>query len=328
MRCTCCTSNRCLAPPRSGDLSGRAPSTAGYCRRCFENLAAADLADQVESIRITPRNPDPEQWSHIWSSMNVGLRASAVYTASVVLIEGTAMPRSPLPVIEGRLAVRTIRRPNIARVFVQPAAGTPPNVTAPMFPGSTLLLRGSGLLAEQETRVSIGGREVVPAPASTATEMLAAIPADSPAGVGTVQVRHYVVGPGGPADLRMREQSNAIAIGVRPIIAPDAVNDPGIALGNTAVVNNRITGAVTVRLAHPVEQGQRGSLRLSGRGAVSAQSFAFFVGPLVADADRLTFDIASVPQGPYLVRVEIDGAESVPANDANGFTGPILQVAP
>ena len=294
----------------------------------FQNLAAADLADQVESIRITPRNPDPEQWSHIWSSMNVGLRASAVYTASVVLIEGTATPRSPLPVIEGRLAVRTIRRPNIARAFVQPAAGTPPNITAPMFPGSTLLLRGSGLLAEQETRVSIGGREVVPAPASTATEMLAAIPADSPAGVGTIQVRHYVVGPGGAADLRMREQSNAIAIGVRPIIAPDAVNDPGIALSNAAIVNNRITGTVTVRLAHPVEQRQRASLRLSGRDAVSAQSFAFFVGPLAADADRLAFDIANVPQGPYLVRIEIDGAESVPANDANGFTGPILQVAP
>ena len=126
----------------------------------------------------------------------------------------------------------------------------------------------------------------------------------------------------------MREQSNAIAIGARPIIAPDAVNDPGIALSNAAAVNNRITGTVTVRLSHPVDRGQRASLRLSGRDAVSTQSFAFFADPLAADADRLAFDIANVPQGPYLIRVEIDGAESVPANDANGFSGPILQVAP
>jgi hypothetical protein len=260
--------------------------------------------------------------------MNVGLRASAVYTASVVLIEGSAAPRSALPVIEGRLAVRTIRRPNIARVMVQPAAGTPPSMTAPMFPGSTLLLRGSGLLAEEQTRVSIGGREVVAAAASTATEMLVTIPADVRAGVETIQVRHYVIGPGGAADLRMREQSNVIAIGVRPIVAPDAVNDPGIALGDPVAANGRISGTVTVRLTHPVQQGQRASLRLSGRDAVSAQSFAFFAGPLTADADRLVFDIAGAPQGPYLVRVEIDGAESVPASDLTGFTGPILQVVP
>ena len=91
---------------------GQGAVDGGVLPPLFQNLAAADLADQVESIRITPRNPDPEQWSQIWSSMNVGLRASAVYTASVVLIEGTATPRSALPVIEGRLAVRTIRRPN------------------------------------------------------------------------------------------------------------------------------------------------------------------------------------------------------------------------
>jgi hypothetical protein len=294
----------------------------------FQNLAAAELADQIESIRITPENPDSERWSHIWSSMNVGLRASVVYTASVVLIEGTAAPRSPLPVIEGRLAVRTIRRPGIARVFVQPAAGRPGDTMAPMFPGSLLVLRGSGLLAEQETRVAIGGREVVPSAASSPTELVAAIPADASAGVGTIQVRHYAVGPGGAADLRLREQSNAIAIGVRPLIAADAVNDPGVALTDSDADNGLISGTVTVRLAHPVRIGQRASLRLSGRGAASHDSFAFFAAPLAANADRLVFDITGVPQGPYLVRVEIDGAESVPASDANGFTGPMLQVAP
>lgn len=296
----------------------------------FQNLVAAELADQVESIRITPRNPDSEQWSHIWSSMNVGLRASAVYTASVVLIEGTATPRSALPVLDGRLAVRTIRRPNIARVFVQPAAGTAVNMTAPMFPGSALVLRGSGLLAEEVTRISIGGREVAPGAASSATELQMTIPADATAGVRAIQVRHYVEGPGGAADLRLREQSNVIAIGVRPVIAPDAVNDPGVSLAHGAVnpANAPIAGTVTVRLTHPVVVAQRASLRLTGRGAISGTSFVFFTGPLTAANDRLVFAIDPVPQGSYLVRVEIDGAESVPASDANGFTGPILQVAP
>lgn len=294
----------------------------------YQSIAAAELADQVESIRITPQNLDLEGWAHIWSSQNVGLRPSAVYEATVALIEGRAAPRDALPVLDARLSVSQIRRPRIVRTLVDPGGGAQPSVTAPLFPGSRLLLRGSGLTAAQETRVSIDGRLIEPEPGATDAALAVQLPIDLVAGVATLQVLHFVVGSGGPADLRPREQSNAVAIGVRPVIDADAPNDPAIALADVVVTGGRIAGEVTVRLAHPVEAGQRASLRLNGRGAVLGRDHSFIAGPLETDSDSVAFAIANVAEGPYLVRIEIDGAESVLETDASGFSGPIIEVEP
>ena len=68
-----------------------------YCRQRGA-LAASDLAEQVELIKITPQPMSTEEASKLWTAFQTNYRPSAAYHVSVVLIEGAAT-RSPLPVL-------------------------------------------------------------------------------------------------------------------------------------------------------------------------------------------------------------------------------------
>ena len=59
----------------------------------FQALAAADLADQAELIKITPAVMGPEEMSKLWAAIQSHYRPSAAYVVSVVLIEATKPAR-------------------------------------------------------------------------------------------------------------------------------------------------------------------------------------------------------------------------------------------
>lgn len=65
----------------------------------YQALSAADLADQVEQVRITPSNMSTEEMSKLWSAMQAHYRPSSAYSISVVLIEAGKPVRSALPVL-------------------------------------------------------------------------------------------------------------------------------------------------------------------------------------------------------------------------------------
>ena len=65
----------------------------------YQQLAASDLADQVEQIKITPAVFGSDDMSKLWSAIQSHYRPSAAYLVSVVLIEATQAARSPLPVL-------------------------------------------------------------------------------------------------------------------------------------------------------------------------------------------------------------------------------------
>ena len=71
-------------------------------------LTNADLADQIEQIKIVPQVMSVEEISKIWSALQSQYRPTAVYKASVVLIETSKAVMD----IEARLFVRgDIERP-------------------------------------------------------------------------------------------------------------------------------------------------------------------------------------------------------------------------
>lgn len=65
----------------------------------LQKLAKADLADQIELVKITPEIMSTEEMSKLWAALNGHYRPTAAYRASVVLIEREAPVRSPLPVL-------------------------------------------------------------------------------------------------------------------------------------------------------------------------------------------------------------------------------------
>src|SRR3569623_1793885 len=65
----------------------------------FQALSAADLADQVEQIKITPETMSTEEMSKLWAALQALFRPTAAYHLSVVLIEARRATRNALPVL-------------------------------------------------------------------------------------------------------------------------------------------------------------------------------------------------------------------------------------
>ena len=115
----------------------------------FETLSAADIADQVEQITITHYTHSVEDEWRLWSALNAGLRPSATYKVSVVLIETRGRTSSALPVAQARFNVGQIRRPRITRLRSRAAADDPLSEQRRIQRGDTVVLDGSGLAGDE-----------------------------------------------------------------------------------------------------------------------------------------------------------------------------------
>jgi hypothetical protein len=60
---------------------------------------AADLADQIEQIKITPHYPNADELSKLWTAMQSRYRPSVAFQVSVVLIQAVRPQKSALPVL-------------------------------------------------------------------------------------------------------------------------------------------------------------------------------------------------------------------------------------
>ncbi len=65
----------------------------------FQAVAASELAEQVELIKVTPERLSMDEMSKLWSAIQSRYRPTAAYQVSVVLIESRLPKRTPLPVL-------------------------------------------------------------------------------------------------------------------------------------------------------------------------------------------------------------------------------------
>ena len=71
----------------------------GILPAAYSALRAADLAEQVELVKLAPESLSNDEMSKIWTSLQAHYRTSTSYSASVVLIESKRAARKPLPVL-------------------------------------------------------------------------------------------------------------------------------------------------------------------------------------------------------------------------------------
>jgi hypothetical protein len=246
----------------------------------------SDLADQIERVRFTQVGLSLQELSGLWSSFfQTPYVLSIAYTASVVLIESTQTPFPALPVRERAILVQPFRNPAILSV------GAVSGPLDPIESGTVVAIRGQQLAAPQ-TMVRLGTRLYAPATTSD-TEITLPIPADVRAGIVSVQI--VLQTPlGAPSTLRTSAESNAAAFVLRPTIALQAVTATSITIGVTP----------------PVGAGQRATLILNATDATAASAYAFDI-LASADAATLVFPIAGVTAGSYIMRLHVDGAQSV-----------------
>jgi hypothetical protein len=281
------------------------------------SINRSNMADEVELVKFTPNLLTLEELSKLWSVFfETRYNLSIAYQASVVLIEPEVAPRRQLPVRERKVHVRPFRQPTIERITS--AAGE----DEPILAGSTLLIHGQRLRGDA-TRVRIGRSGfgvVVPPQQVEDTEISLQLqegqnllPPDSlRAGVNGVQVIHDLIF-GTPGDPHRGVESKVVAFVLRPSVSRNRRGNYRIRLVNIVPdVPNTVQGFVAVTLRPKVGRRQRVVLLLNAFGAASGtpQAYSFPADPRDADRFTVTFPIRRVVRGQYLVRVQVDGAES------------------
>lgn len=273
------------------------PLGASILPPAFQALAAADLTDQVESVRITLEPLDTEEMSRLWSAIQAHYRPTAAYHASVVLLTSERPARSALPVLSRGVVVQPGTGPPLPALFeARPAAD---QVAARL--GTTVRLAGAHLagtgvavdfrhpLLDVPITIAVGAHDD-PSGLDVALPSGAAAEAAWPAGLWSVTVRLTRAGETVP------RSTNAAGL----LLAPEPVLTPA-----PAVTRDGATGRVTVVLGvRPhVRAGQRASLALGSHTAAAD--------PHPTTTPALTFRFGVVPAGSAPVRLSVDGAESL-----------------
>lgn len=281
-------------------------------------LADSDLADAPELVRFTPIVLNLEELSKLWSVFfQVPYFLSVAYQASVVLIEPETTPGPGLPVRARNLYVAPFRRPELDRVVPRAGEGTP------VVAGTLLALRGRRLRGE-DTRVEIGGAEVEP---DAVTDREVTVRVASPpvpegslrAGIVAVRVVHRRL-LGTPPVPHRGVESNALPVVVRPTVGEVAVEqvpeDP-------EAEEPTLIRVLRVELDPAAGADQRAVLLLDGPGG----AHAIPARPRTSDDAPVQFPLQGVAAGEYLLRVQVDGAESLlESDDAGAFSGPTVEV--
>jgi len=274
----------------------------------FTFLATSNLADAIELVKFTPLPLSLEELSKLWSVyFQTHYSLSLAYQGTVVLIDSEASPRPGLPVRTRNIYVAPFRQPLVE------AVRTDDGPDALIVADSMLVITGRRLRGEV-TRVAFAGLEVAPAPDQVSdTRISVQLPDGLRAGVQGLQViQPRLIGT--PPVAHRGVESNLAAFVLHPTIGRKGDGTPDITVAPTAV---------TVKLGPKVGKSQRASLMMNELNPPSdraARAFRFDAPPRnppgdPAETDTLAFPVSGVVAGDYLVRVQIDGADSALERD-------------
>jgi len=264
-------------------------------------LAASDLDGDIELVRFTPLSLSLEELSKLWSVFfQVPYALSVGYQASVVFIDGKETPQSALPVRLRNVYAIPFRAPYIEQLVA--ASGE----DQPIVAGSTVNILGKQLQGDVTLAV-IGGIEVTPAQVSD-TKISLVLPASLRAGVQGAQIKQQLMISTPPSAHRGFE-SNVAAF----VLVP------------TITILNATATKVRIKFNPKVGKKQRVVLLLNEFNPPTnraARAYQFDAAnrdtPAEPDeTDTLDFAISGVVSGKYIVRVQVDGAESSLDVDTN-----------
>jgi uncharacterized protein DUF4255 len=252
-------------------------------------LRPSHLARQVEQIKVTPEPMGTEEISRLWSALQAKYRPTAAYQVSVVLIESGERRRATLPVLTRSIAGQS----DLAPAFPGITAVRPPAAEL----GDTVAVEGHRLdgadrVVLLENRV-LGLDREIPALAGDEPGQARFTLPNQPAAlaIGTHALRLRLTRPGedGP------RETNQLPLTIVPRITT------GLPL--TVARDAQGTAVVELNVRPNVRPHQQASLIVGGL-EVPAE-------PHPAVTGSLTFTIADAPAGTHLLRVRVDGVDSL-----------------
>lgn len=276
-----------------------------------EYMMESNLADQIEQIKFSPLSMDMEELSGFWSALyQVPYSLSVMYEASVVLIESQDTPRPVLPVRQPMVQVLPFTQSEISEV------ATLDEEDDRIYQGSTLSLRGNGL-GGYIAYVALGSVQLAPESVGN-TEVRVVLSGDTLyAGAQGIQIVY--------SD---KVNSNVAPLVLHPRVVSASYSPPAQETGD---------GIIALETDVAIRQGQRVVLLLNEISSETPQSYSSSVVAAPFFAGTRTIEIPITRQirrgSTYLVRVQIDGAESplevdTDANSPtfNQYGGPTVEV--
>ncbi len=285
----------------------------------YSYLADSTLEDQVERVTFVPSQMNTEELSKVWSSLfQMPYVLSFACQGGAVLIEGHRPSGRALPV-RGAQFYATPSQPRVEQVVSEAGANQP------IFADSKLTIRGKRLQADL-VQVKIGEARVMPQQVSE-QELGLDLSSLSPeeavglrAGVQQLCVLHPI------GKLESLESERAVASNVMPfVLCPRIVAGPEISsVWNT---DDMYLMDLTVVLDLTVGGKQQALLFLNERSNNNPVSYIFAAKAREEDTNTVVFQIFNVKEGEYLVRVQVDGAESpLEVSTDNGYVGPFVEI--
>lgn len=291
----------------------------------LRTLFDAQLAEQIEQIKIVPQALTTEEISRLWTAFQARYRPTAAYQASVVLIESRRTTRTPLPVRDRLIYVVPFKHPAIEAILSQANPAAPIVSGQPILSGYRLVIDGQDLRGD-DTVVTIDGDAIAPASVDD-RRVTVVLPLTLGAGVHGVQVVHRLF-MGSPPVPHEGVTSNVAAFVLQPTIVSAAVSNVQSQPGGLRNAD------VTVNVAPAVFDFQRVSLLLNEvnppatRPAI-ALSFPARRDILSPPGSTTSIDVPLTDVVPtaYLARLQVDGAHSPLVSDATGaFVAPQVVV--
>lgn len=264
------------------------------------NVPGSDLQDQVERVRIVPQTLPTEEISKLWTAFMTPYRFSAAYLVSVVLIESQRAMRAPLPVLsrgEGDRGPTVLTGSLPLLDAVRPVTKLPGVRLGEDLSLTGAHLAGGAVQVVFRGPLGIGRFAPKALPLVSDGEIVASLPGPNepignaaqsawPAGIYTAQV---IVSQVDEPDRPSSELPFALAPSITAV-------SPLAAVGPDVTVN--------VACAPDVRPDQRVSLFLGDR-EVPAPAHP-------AQTATLPFAVTGLKAGSYLVRLRVDGVDSIP----------------
>ena len=283
-------------------------------------LSKSELAEQIEQIKISPEILSIEDISKLWAAFGVKYRPTAAYKATVVLIESSKSTRPGLPVKERKIYVRPFKQPVIEKISSQSAAGQPIIENQKILHNYNLVLKGNHF-DNEVVEVNIDGKKIPGNLTVSNSELSFALPAGLKAGVREVQVNHPIrMGAGSPPELHNGVMSQGEAFILSPLISNIIPNVAGATLQS---------GDISFTLDPAVQKGQRVTMFLNElNNAVDPVGYSFQLpASFTLPASAITIPVINVKPANYLLRVQVDGAESPLGTDSNGkYNSPSVSI--
>jgi hypothetical protein len=294
-------------------------------------FAASNMEVETETVKLTLTPLNLEELSKLWSVFfQTTYNLSLAFQASVVIIDGTEVTSPALPVLSRNIYIRPFQQPLIEQVLSQKLPNSEILLQAqPIIVGDTIVLQGkrlrsdpypAGSLAQAVTRVRLGDLLITPSEVSeTQIKFVLGMPPFPAnalrAGVQGLQVEQSIT-MGTPKSEHIGNESNVVAFVLHPVVTVSAKTISKRVAEDLAVTI--CTSTITLKLSPPVGLDQRVVLllnELDPPASRSARAYRFDVPvtplkPLDTFTTQLT-RVVDVAAGKYLVRVQVDGAESL-----------------